>query len=155
MVAAPDRPGVRLAVRPGAKVVLLALDHQAGPAEVIFSGDLFGRTVVTSHVVEDGPRKRTFLLFHGGLDHAAPGAVQGAKLEAGAELGAARSEAGGGLIDVYLEARELREGAKLDTSHPEGRPGAPFDAADPKRLTDPSVGVPTDVRNVLPLRQQP
>ena len=133
-----DQPGVRLAVRPGDKVVLLALEHQVGPAEVVFAGDLFGRTVVTAHVIEEGPRKRTILLFHGGLDQVAPGAIPGARLEAGAELGAARSELGAGLIDVYLEAREVREGAKLD-------------GADGKRLTDPAVGLPTDVRNVLPL----
>ncbi len=135
-----EQPGIRLAARPGEKVVLLALEHQTGPAEVIFVGDLFGRTVVTAHVLEEGGRKRTLLLFHGGLDHAEAGVVAGAKLEAGAELGAARSDLGGGLIDVYVEAREVREGAKLD-------------AADPKKLTDAAVGVPTDVRNVLPLRE--
>lgn len=132
-----DQPGVRLAVRPGTPVVLLALEHQVGPAEVVFAGDLFGRTVVTAHTIEEGVRKRTVLLFHGGLDHASAGAVLGARLPAGAELGAARSELGGGLIDIYLEAREVREGAKLD-------------GADGKRLTDAAVGVPTDVRNVLP-----
>ncbi len=134
-----DQPGVRLAVRPGAPVALLALAHQVGPAEVIFAGDLFGRTVVTAHVVEEGPRKQTFLLFHGGLDHPAPGVVPGARIEPGAALGFAPAEGGGGLIYVYFEAREVREGARID-------------AADPRRLTDASVGVSTDVRNVLPLR---
>jgi hypothetical protein len=154
ILAGLDRPGVRLAVRPGEKVVLLSLEHQAGPAEVVFAGDLFGRTVVTAHVVNEGPRKRTYLLFHGGLDHTAPGAAQGAKLPAGAELGAARTEgSGGGLIDVYLEAREVREGTRLDGgSAPKPPAAGALDAADPKRLTDPAVGVPTDVRNVLPLR---
>jgi hypothetical protein len=133
-----DEPGIRLAVRPGDKVTVLALEHQVGPAEVVFAGDLFGRTIVTAHVIEEGSRKRTLLLFHGGLDHTAPGAVQGARLEPGAELGAARTELGAGLIDVYLEAREVREGAKID-------------GADGKRLVDPATSVPTDVRNVLPM----
>lgn len=139
MMGGLDQPGVRLVVRPGEKVLLVALEHQVGPAEVVYAGDLVGRTVVTAHVVEEGARRRTVLLLHGGLDHAAPGVVQGAKLEAGAELGAARTDLGAGLIDVYLEAREVREGARLD-------------AADSKRLLDGAVGVPTDVRNVLPLR---
>ncbi len=132
-------PASRLAVRPGAPgSSLLSLERQVGPAEVVFAGDLFGRTVVTAHVIDEGTRKRTLLLFHGGLDHAGPGVVPGARLEAGAEARrAARSELGAGLIDVYLEAREVRDGAKLE-------------GADGKRLTDPAVGVPTDVRNVLP-----
>jgi hypothetical protein len=133
-----DQPGIHLAVRPGEVVLLLSLDHQAGPAEVVFSGDLAGRTVVTAHLLEEGPRKHTVLLFHGGLDHASPAAILGARLEAGAELGAARTEAGGGLIDVSLEARELRDGVKLEN-------------VDAKRLLDPAFAVPTDVRNVLPL----
>ncbi len=36
-----EQPGIRLAAaRPGEKVVLLALEHQTGPAEVVFVGDL-------------------------------------------------------------------------------------------------------------------
>jgi hypothetical protein len=137
-----DKPGVRLAVRPGERVVLLGLEHQVGPAEVIFAGELFGRTVVTAHRVDDGRRQRTYLLFHGGLNRTAPAVVPGARLEPGAELGFARADydVSAGLIDVYLEAREVREGAKLDP-------------ADARRLVDPALGVPTDVRNVLPLRQ--
>jgi hypothetical protein len=134
-----DQPGVRLAVRPGAKIALLALAGQVGPAEVIFTGDLFGRTVVTAHTVDNGARKQTYLLFHGGLDHPAPGVVPGARLEAGEPLGFAPTEAGGGLIYVYFEAREVRDGARIDGS-------------DPRRLADTAVSISTDVRNVLPLR---
>src|SRR5262249_29205748 len=116
-----------------------ALEHQTGQAQVIFEGELFGRTVVTAHSVEEGGRKRLFLLFHGGLDHVDPRVVKGALLDAGSALGAARTDFRGGLIQVYLEAREVREGAKLD-------------AADPRRLTDAATSMATDVRNVLPLR---
>jgi hypothetical protein len=158
---APNPSGVRLAVRLGERVVVLALDHQVGPAEVIFIGDLFGRTVVTAHTVtmggdppnpparpvDAGPRQRTYLLFHGGLDRVAPGVVPGARLEAGAELGFARASPppalGAGLIDVYVEAREVRDGAKVDAAG----------ADNARHLVDPAVGVPIDVRNVLPLRQ--
>ncbi len=128
--------GVHLAVRPGEKVVVLALEHQQGPAEVVLVGELFGPTVVTRHEVEEGGRKLRYLMFHGRLDRTEPAVVRGAKLEAGTTLGFARSDNGGGLIEVYLEARLLREGAALDES----------------KLTDPSVAVPIDLRDVLPLR---
>jgi len=136
-----ERPGVRLAVRPGAAVTLLALVHQVGPAEVVFTGDLVGRTVITAHTVEEGARRQTYLLVHGGLDRAAPEALVGARLEAGAPLGFAPTDGGGGLIYVYLEARQVREGASVA-------------GADPGHVTDPSVAVSTDVRNVLPVRAQ-
>jgi hypothetical protein len=133
------RPGVRVAARPGEKVLALGLLHQVGPAEVVFVGDLAGgRTVVTAHTVDEGGRQRTYLLVHGSLDRASPEAVQGAKLAAGAVVGFARTENAGRLIEVYVEARELREGRGLDAA-----------AARP---ADPAVSVPTDVRNVLPLR---
>lgn len=132
-----ERPGVQLAARPGEKIVLVALDHQEGPAEVIHVGDVYGLTVVTRHDVTEGSRKRSYLLFHGRLDRADPAIAAGAKLEAGAVLGFARADNGGALIDFYLEARQLREGASL---------------SDPKKLTEASVALPIDVRDVLPLR---
>ncbi len=141
--------GVRIAARPGEKVVLLGLPGQEGPAEVVFVGDLVGRTVVTAHTVADGARRRTYLLFHGLLDRAAPEVTPGAHLEAGAVLGYARaevSEGREGLIAIHLEARELREGARLDLGQDAGPP-------DGKRLTSAALAVPIDVRNVLPLRQ--
>jgi hypothetical protein len=131
-----ELPGVHLAARPGEKVVLLALDRQVGPAEVVFVGDLFGPTVVTRHTVDEGKRTRGYLLFHGRLDRPEAGLAAGAKLEPGAALGYARADNGGGLIEVYLEARELREDGALDA----------------KKLTDAAVALPIDVRDVLPLR---
>lgn len=131
-----DLPGLHIAARPGEKVVLLTLDHQEGPAEVAHVGDVFGPTVVTRHHVEDGGQKRDVLLFHGRLDRAEPSLAAGAKLEPGATLGFARADNGGGLIEIYLEARVLREGAALD----------------PKKLTDASTALPIDPRDVLPQR---
>jgi hypothetical protein len=139
ILAGVERPGIRVAVRPNERVRALALEGQVGPAEVVFAGDLYGVTVVTAHTLEGTGRKHVVLLFHGALDHAAPGVVAGAKLDAGADLGFARTDLKAGLIDVYFEAREVRDGAKLD-------------GADGRRLTDASVSVATDLRNVLPLR---
>jgi hypothetical protein len=137
---AEEQAGVHLAVRAGEKVEAVSLEHQQGPAEVVFVGDLFGPTVVTRHRVEEGGRPREYLLFHGRLDRVEPGLAAGAKVDAGATLGFARSETGGGLIEVYLEARQVREGVKLD-------------GADPKRLTDAAATVPIDLRNVLPMKE--
>lgn len=132
-------PGVHLAARPGEKVVLLSLDHQDGPAEVVLAGDLFGPTVVTRHVVDERGKKQSYLLFHGRLDRPEVGLAAGTKLEPGATLGYARADNGGSLIEVYLEARLLREGV----------------AVDPKKLTDAATAVPIDPRDVLPLRAGP
>ncbi|MFT3773728.1 MAG: hypothetical protein QM820_50795 [Minicystis sp.] len=134
--ARSDLPGVHLAARPGEKVVLVSLDQQDGPAEVVLVGDLFGPTVVTRHEVTEGSRKRSYLLFHGRLDRAEAGLAAGAKLEPGAALGYARTDNGGGLIEIYLEARLIHDGVTLD----------------PKKLTDAGVASPIDVRDVLPLR---
>jgi hypothetical protein len=131
-----DLPGLHLAARPGEKVVALALDQQDGPAEVVLVGELFGPTVVTRHDVTSGGRTRTYLLFQGRLDRAEAGLAAGAKVVADAILGYARAGNGGGLIEVYVEARLLREGA----------------AVDPRKLTDAATAVPVDVRDVLPLR---
>jgi hypothetical protein len=135
-----EQAGVHLVARAGEKVECVSLEAQEGPAEVVFVGDLFGPTVVTRHRVAEGGRPREYLLFHGRLDRASPGLAAGAKVEAGAALGFARSETGGGLIEVYLEARQVREGVKLD-------------GADPKRLTDPAATVPIDLCNVLPKKE--
>ena len=134
--AASDLPGLHLAARPGEKVILITIDRQEGPAEVAHVGDVFGVTVVTRHRVDDSGRKRDYLLFHGRLDRAEPTLAVGAKVEAGATLGFARADNGGGLIEIYIEARLLRDGATLD----------------PKKLTDASVALPIDARDVLPLR---
>jgi hypothetical protein len=131
-----DLPGLHLAARPGEKVVALALDQQEGPAEVVLVGELFGPTVVTRHEVKSGGRTRTYLLFQGRLDRPEAGLAVGARVGADAVLGYARADNGGGLIEVYVEARLLREGAPLD----------------PKKLTDAATAVPVDVRDVLPLR---
>ena len=135
-IAGAGLPGIHLAARPGEKVVLLAIEHQVGPAEVVHVGDVFGPTVVTRHDTEHAGAKRSYLLFHGRLDRADPALVTGARLDPGAALGFARADIRGGLIEVYLEARLVRDGATLV----------------PDKLPDPTVALPIDPRDVLPLR---
>ncbi len=136
---AADPGGVHLAARPGEKVSLVDLDHQEGWAKVVFLGELLGPTVITEHTVQEGGRSRSYLLIHGRLDRAEPGLVEGGLLESGAVLGFARAELGGGLMEVYVEARQVRDGVTID-------------GLDGKHLLDTATAVPTDLRNVLALR---
>ena len=132
--------GVEIAATPGEKVTLVALEGQEGPAEVVFAGERDGAlAVATRHDVREGGELRGYLLIHSGLERLEQGLAEGAKLEAGAALGHVPITAGGHLITLNLEARQVRAGATLGT-------------VDEKRLADSSVSVPIDLRNVLPLR---
>ncbi|MFO0758873.1 MAG: hypothetical protein U0359_20440 [Byssovorax sp.] len=138
-----DEPGIVLAARPGEPVRAVTLDQQEGEAELIFAGERPGQglTAVTSHLVREGGQLRAYLLFYGNLDHLAPDLAVGAPIEPGATLGAAAiHRASQGIAEITLEARQLREGEKVEG----------LDAA---RLFGPTFGVPVDLRNLLPLRE--
>jgi hypothetical protein len=131
--------GIRLDAAPGEAIKLLAIEHQEGPAEVVFASDRAGvATVATRHVAREGARTRDYLLIYGHLDHLAPDLVVGEKLEAGAALGVAAAKAP---AEISLEARQVRESAP--------QKAGPLNE---KRLTDAAVAIPTDLRNVLPPR---
>lgn len=129
--------GIRLAASPGERIPLLALEHQEGPAEVVFVSDSKGdAAIATYHLVRDGERAHAFLLIVRGLDRIEPGLSTGAMLGPGAPLGfAALHEP----AEISLEARQMREAMTLEKQGP----------LDDKRLTDPAVGIPIDLRNVL------
>ncbi len=135
-----DAPGIVLAARPGEKVTLVTLDRQEGPAELVFAGDRDGNTLVTSHLVKEGGQLRAYLMIHGKLDHFEEGLAVGATLEPGAVLGYAEvHQAREGLVQISLEARQVREGARLGD-------------LDAKKLGDPALSIAVDLRNLLPLR---
>ncbi|WP_148314489.1 M23 family metallopeptidase [Sorangium cellulosum] len=142
--ARPEPPswagGVDLAAARGDRVTSLRLEGQEGKAEVVFVGELSGITVATAHDVRDVDRVRRYVLLHGHLDRPGPGVVAGARLDAGDVVGYAGDTGSPGLVRLRLEARQLREGARLSD-------------LDPKRIIDAAVTVPCDLRNVLPLRQ--
>lgn len=151
LVSAPqrmDKRGMQLAARPGEQVKSVALEGQEGSAEVVYTGELVGLSVVTEHHVMRGKERGTLVLIHGRLDRIDPAVATGVKVRAGDTLGYARSEAGGHLIEVYFEARVLREGASIDALLAPGDGGAP----DGKRLFDQAATIPIDARNVLLLR---
>jgi hypothetical protein len=132
--------GVEIAATPGEKVTLVALEGQEGPAEVVFAGDHDGAlAVATRHDVREGAELHRYLVIYSGMERLEQSVAEGARLEAGAALGHVPVTAGGHLITLSLEARQVRAGATLGT-------------VDEKRLADSSVSVPIDLRNVLPLR---
>jgi hypothetical protein len=141
-----DRPGssastaaaVELGASADDEVQALELDHQEGPAEVAFVGDLLGTTVITAHLVRDGGRLRQLLVVLGNLDRPGPRAVVGAPVEPGDVLGYAGDSAKPGRVALWLEVRQLREGTSLGPAIQD-------------RLVDDAISVPCDPRNVLPL----
>jgi hypothetical protein len=136
--AAPQ--GIRLAAAPGEQIKLLSLEHQEGPAEVALASDSQGAAwVATYHLVREGERERAYLVILRDLDRLDPGVVKGATLAPGAPLGVVRSS---GPAEISLEARQMREATAR------GKRGL----VDDKRLTDPAIAIPIDLRNVLPLR---
>jgi murein DD-endopeptidase MepM/ murein hydrolase activator NlpD len=131
--------GIDLAAQRGAEVVLVALEHQEGSAEVIFRGELFGLTVATSHMVREGGRLREYVALHGHLDATAPGITAGVPAMEGDVLGYVGDTGSPGIVHLHFELRQVRDGVSLSR-------------IDPRRLADNAVSVPCDPRNLLPLR---
>lgn len=128
--------GVDLAAPRGADARAIALDHQEGSAEVLFAGELFGTTVVTSHLVREGGRLREYLVILGHLEGVGPAAVPGTPVDAGEVLGGVGDTGSPGNVHLHLEVRQVRDGARL----------RPVDA---HKVVDPALTVPCDPRNVL------
>jgi hypothetical protein len=132
--------GVDLPSPRGTPVKLVALEHQQGPAQVLYAGPLFGQTVVTHHTVREAGVVRDYVVLHGHLDSIAQTATPGAELEDGALVGAVGDSGSPGIVHLHLEVRRVREDQDLRK--------VPAGAA----LIAESVSVVCDPRNVLPLR---
>lgn len=124
----------------GTPVQMIALDHQEGPAEVLYAGALFGTTVVTRHTLREGGRLRDYVMLLGHLDAIAPGITTGTIVEEGRVVGTVGDTASPRLVHLHLEIRRVREGVDL-AKVPAGAP----------MIAD-SVTVVSDPRNVLPLK---
>jgi len=131
--------GVDIPRPKGTLIKMLALEHQRGDAEVVYTGALFGTTVVTRHAIAEGGELRDYLLLFGHLDGAAPGVAAGARLADGDLVGFVGDTGSPELVHLHLEARRVQAGV---------------DAAKvpPARLLAPEVSIVCDPRNVLPLR---
>ncbi|MEJ7733126.1 MAG: M23 family metallopeptidase [Polyangiaceae bacterium] len=125
--------GVDLAATRGEPVSVAGLEHQEGEAEVIFVGELFGVTVITSHTVREAGRLRQYLVVYGHLER--PGVVAGARAKEGTLIGWAGDTGSPGVVHLHLEVRQVREGVAV--------------TRESKKLVDPSVSVACDPRNAL------
>jgi murein DD-endopeptidase MepM/ murein hydrolase activator NlpD len=130
--------GVDLMQARGTEVRLVNLEHQQGEAQVVYTGKLFGISVVTRHTVREGGRLRDYVVLHGHLDAVAPGLQPGEPAREGDLLGFVGDTGSEGLVHLHLEVRQVREGvdpAQLST----------------QSVMRPTVSIPCDPRNVLPL----
>lgn len=132
---AVDLPQVK-----GTPVAMIALEHQEGPAEVLYAGTLFGTTVLTRHTLREGGQLRDYVLLLGHLDSISPGISAGTTVNEGQVVGAVGDTASPNLVHLHLEVRRVREGVDLGKTPA----GAPMIAE--------SVSVVCDPRNVLPLK---
>jgi hypothetical protein len=135
--AADSPASVEIAAERGAPVRVLALAGQTGKTRVAATGRLVGNTVVTAHAVAGPDATRTYLLVHGKLESFGPDVEAGAELEAGATLGFAGDSGNPGVVSLYLEARQVRDGIDLQ-------------GAELRGLVASATSVATDLRNVLP-----
>lgn len=124
----------------GTPVRMIALEHQEGPAEVVFAGWLFGTTVITRHTLREAGHLRDYLMLFGHLDAIAPGVTPGTTVAEDGVVGAVGDSGSPGLVHLHLEVRRVREGVDL-TNIPAGA-----------AMLHESVSVVCDPRNVLPLR---
>lgn len=141
-----ERTGVDLAATKGDKVLLASLEGDDGDARVVFVGEDAGITVATLHTTREGDVARSFLVIYGHLDRPGPGVVPGSRIKPGDVVGFAGDSGSPGIEQLYLEIRQIREGALQRL--------VPDDTAVPKaRLADDALSIATDVRNILMKKQ--
>ena len=132
--------GVDLPQARGTPVPMIALDHQQGDAEVVYTGPLFGTTVVTRHTIREGGELRDYILLFGHLEAIAPGLAKGHVVHAGDVIGEVGDTGSPELVHLHLEARRVREGVDIAS------------ITIPNELLATENSVVCDPRNVLPLR---
>ncbi len=136
-IKAVGHGGIDLAGRRGAEVRLVNLEHQAGDAEVLFVGEVFGNSVVTRHGVKEGASLREYVVLHGHLEGPAPGLTRGMNLREGALVGFVGDSGSPGDVHLHFEVRRVREGVNVGSLAP-------------GELTKNARTVACDPRNVLP-----
>ncbi len=132
--------GVDLPQAKGAVVRYVALEHQEGDAEVLFTGRLFGTTVVARASVREADRLREYVVLFGHLDSIAPSMAPGTMLNDGETVGAVGETGSPGFVHLHYEVRRVREDVDLRRV-----PSGP-------QLIAESTSTVCDPRNVLPLK---
>jgi murein DD-endopeptidase MepM/ murein hydrolase activator NlpD len=124
----------------GTPVHMITLEHQEGDAEVLYTGALFGTTILTRHTLREGGRIRDYVMLLGHLDTISPGVTAGSLVKDGDLVGTVGDSGSPRLVHLHLEVRRVREGVDL-TKVPAG-PAMAVEA----------VSVVCDPRNVLQLK---
>jgi murein DD-endopeptidase MepM/ murein hydrolase activator NlpD len=137
-LSAVGHGGIDIAQKRGTEVRLVNLTHQVGDAEVLFTGALFGTSVVTLHTLREGGALREYVVIYGHLDGTAPGLRRGGSVREGALLGFVGDSGSPGVVHLHLEVRRVRPEVNV-------RQLAPGELAQNART------VVCDPRNVLPL----
>lgn len=137
-VDAVGHGGLDLAGERGTDVRVVALEHQVGDAQVLWTGRLFGDTVVTRHSLREGGRLRDTLVLHGHLDAIAPALTPGTTVAEGTVIGTMGDSGSPGVVHLHLEVRRVREGVD-----PTQLPA--------NKLVDVAYTIAVDPRNVLPM----
>jgi murein DD-endopeptidase MepM/ murein hydrolase activator NlpD len=130
---------VDLPQRKGTPILMIALEHQQGDAEVVYVGPLFGMTVITRHALREAGQLRDYLLIFGHLDAQAPEVRTGVRLKEGDIVGFVGDTGSPDLVHLHLEARRMR-------------PGVDATKLTPSAAIANENSVVCDPRNVLPLR---
>lgn len=135
--------GVDLPQRRGAPVQVVDFEHQEGEAEVLFTGHVFGRTVLLLQRVREAGEVREYVVLFGHLEQVGAGVVPGLHLRDGDVIGGVGDSGSPSLVHLHYEVRRMRLGMDAKTVLRERGPGV---------LVTGAASVPTDPRNLLPLR---
>jgi len=130
--------GLDLAQRRGAAVRLVELTHQLEPATLVHAGQLFGNTVVTRHLLQEGGASKEYLVVYGHLESISEELTPGLPLPEGTLLGTVGDSGSPGIVHLHLEVRQLRRTTVLDDLQPH-------------QLVNNGHTVACDPRNVFPL----
>jgi len=137
-----DRSGIELAAPPGTSVTLPVLEHQRGPARLIYVGDLIGKSIVTLHSVRETGDTRDYIVVLGRLASVFPVLDRSAAatpLEEEQLLGSVGDIGSSAPVRLRMEVRRVRRGVDVR-------------ALKPTALVDDANTIACDPRNVLSLK---
>lgn len=137
-IRAVGHGGVDLPQTKGTPIRMVRLEHQEGDADVLYTGPLFGTSVVTHHVLREAGELRNYILLFGHLDGWAPSLKPGMPIKEGETVGFVGDTGSPELVHLHLEARRVREGVD-------------YKAPGPLIMQD-RFTIVCDPRNVLPLK---
>ncbi len=131
--------GVDLPQERGAPVRVVALRGAVGDPVVLYTGPLFGTTVLLLYNVREDGGTHAYVALHGHLDGIAAGLARGQTVSPGTVIGFVGDTGAAGIVHLHYETRLVR-------------------GTDPMQLDPPTAimrqehSIACDPRNLLPLR---